>query len=198
MSELEALNMLLRLIGSSPVSSVDTNHPDVANAMACLTRNNKKAQKRGWWFNTSYNVMYSPDVAGNIIIPSQILSVLTTDVNIVKRGTKLYNNYTSSFTFSETVTVIREIRLLEWEDLPSCMQEFIVYTAGAEFVRDELEDPNKEASLKQDAGLAMIDIKTEELKSLEINQFHVNRIARARAGVRPARLSRFNRPLFGE
>jgi len=34
MNELETLNMLLRLIGSSPVNSLNTDHPDAANAKA--------------------------------------------------------------------------------------------------------------------------------------------------------------------
>ena len=52
MEKLEAVQMLLRAIGSSPVNSLNVAHPDVANALNSLERLRKSVQKRGWWFNT--------------------------------------------------------------------------------------------------------------------------------------------------
>ena len=51
MDELEAVNMLLRAIGSSPIVNIDVRHPDAANAIASLDRIRKRMQRRGWWFN---------------------------------------------------------------------------------------------------------------------------------------------------
>ena len=51
MLELDAINMMLRAIGSTPVNNVEIPQPDVANARRTLDRNRKSAQKRGWWFN---------------------------------------------------------------------------------------------------------------------------------------------------
>ena len=48
MEELEALNLLLRAIGSDPVNSLKTNQPDAANAIDTLNRYRKRVQKRGW------------------------------------------------------------------------------------------------------------------------------------------------------
>jgi hypothetical protein len=185
MDELEALNMLLRLIGSSPVNSLDTDHPDAANARATLTRVSRRIQRRGWWCNIDYNVTFSPDNTGQIKVPDTVSSFVAEDHHLVPRGNKLYNKLTNTYTFSSNVTARRIVRVLEWDEMPPLMQDYCAYFAGAEFVRDEIEDANKEASLQRSAASSLLDLKKQELEEGQYNIFSKSRVVQARAGTRP-------------
>lgn len=185
MTELEALNVLLRAIGSSPVNSLETPQPNVSNARATLTRNRRSVQKRGWWFNIDYNVLYYPNFNNEIILPQELLSCVICNPKIIKRGNKLYDSFNNSYKFKEAVEISRSVLALPWKELPESMQDHIAYLSAAEFVRDEIEDRSKEISFREDAGRMIIDVKKEDLEASQFNSFDKSRVLRARAGVRP-------------
>ncbi len=195
MDELETLNMLLRLIGSSAVNSLDTDHPDAANAKASMKRVSRRVQRRGWWFNIDYGVEYQPDSNGFINVPKEISSLVSTN-NIVTRGDRLYDKVANSYKFVAPVTATRTIRILDWDDMPEIAQEHTAYYAASEFVRDELEDPAKEQSLQQSAAAAVMDMKKQDLEESQHNIFQKGRVVRARSGVSP--YARGTRRFFGD
>lgn len=143
MKELDAINMMLRAIGSSPVNDIDTPHPDAANAKATLRRKSREAQKRGWWFNIDYNVLYYPNANNEIVFGQEILSTTINDSTLVKRGLKLYDSVNNTYRFTAPIEIFKCIRALPWDEIPESMQEHIQYLAAAEFVRDEIEDTAK-------------------------------------------------------
>lgn len=195
MDELEAMNMLLRAIGSSPVNSLETPHPDAANAKTTLNRIRRQAQKRGWWFNIDYNVVFTPDsTTGEIIIPSVMSKVVMENKQHQVRGGKLYNTQDQSYVFSSTMppTALRVQYIVPWEDMPQSLQEYCAYTAAAHFIRDELEDNAKTASFREEAGVAMLDVKKDDLEQGQYNIFDKKRVIRARVGVRPYALHNSN------
>ena len=186
MEKLEAVQMLLRAIGSSPVNSLNVAHPDVANALSSLERLRKSVQKRGWWFNTDYNVVFQAEVGtGEVGIPKEITKFIPAEATFVKRGRKVYNSQTQTFNIGTSVTALKTVRSLEWEDLPSSMQEYAAYLACAQFISDELEDTTKEEKYQKLAGIAKIDLDAEDLESIKVNVFHNARVMRARSGQTP-------------
>jgi len=190
MEELDALNLLLRAIGSDPVNSVSTQQPDAANAIDTLNRYRRRVQKRGWWCNIQYNVVFQ--VASNEIrIPKEYTSVIFDDLNLVKRGTRLFDKVKSTFQFTENVTARRTIYTLPWEEMPESMREVVAYMAASSFVRDEIEDVDKSSQLQTEAGMAMVDLKKEDLEHGQYNSFHKSRVYRARVGVRPYNLGAY-------
>ncbi len=196
MDELEALNMLLRLIGSSPVNSVDTNHPDAANARATLNRISRRVQRKGWWCNIDYNVTFQPNEEGVILVPDTISSFVAPDSGYTQRGGRLYDKRNNTYTFTACVIATRVIRVLEWDEMPDIMQEYAAYYASAEFIRDELEDPQKELSLQKSAASSLLDLKKQELEEGQYNIFSNSRIARSRGGVSP--YARNNKRFFND
>lgn len=194
MDELEAVQMLLRAIGSSPVTNLESAHPDVANARACLDRTRKSVQKRGWWYNIDYNVMYQPNNLGEIAIPTAITKFVADDVRYVKRGRKVYDAHKQTFKIDTNVTAIKTVRTLEWEDMPASVQEYAAYLGCAQFISDEIDDPTKQDKFQQLAGIAKIEVDAEDLDSTRVNVFNNNRIARARGGVLPYSLGTNLRP----
>ncbi len=185
MEELEAVQMLLRAIGSSPVNNLTVAHPDVANARACIDRLRKSVQKKGWWFNTDYNVIFQVDGLGEVSIPKEITKFIPAEATYVKRGRKVYNSQAQTFNIGGNVQALKIVRSLEWEDLPDSMQEYAAYLACAQFISDEIEDPNKEQKFEQLAGISRIDVEKEELESIQINVYNNARVRRARSGQTP-------------
>lgn len=195
MNELEALNMLLRLIGSSPVNNVDTPHPDAANAKTTLNRIRRQAQRREWWFNLDYNVTLEPDDRQEIILPETYSTVVFQDKNLIKRGKYVYNKITQSNKHTTSVLACRVCMVLDWDDMPEVVQEYCAYLAASHFVRDELEDPQKEADLEKSAAQVLIDVRKQDLAEGQYNMFGKARVVAARAGVQP--YQRNNKRFFG-
>ena len=189
MDELASMNMLLRAIGSSPVNSTDTNHPDAANAKTTLDRIRVASQKRGWWFNIDYDYELAP--AGDfdqIAVTDDIKKIVFLDTTLTKRSGRVYDKRNQTYAFTAPVCVKRSVRMVPWDDMPMSMQLYCAYLAAAEFVRDELEDKAKADSFRKDAGMHMFDIKKEDLESGQYNAFNKKRVSRARRGVRPIHL----------
>tara|TARA_R110002020_G_C16276849_1_gene771520 strand:+ start:959 stop:1564 length:606 start_codon:yes stop_codon:yes gene_type:complete len=186
MTELEALNMLLRAIGQRAVVDIDSTLPSAENARDTLNRIRGTAQGRGWWFNLDYNVVYTPDeVSGHIELPSQIRTVRTETSDIIKRGNKLYDRYNQTFIFTAPVCVVREQRTVDWDDMPADMQVYVAHRAAADFISDELEDAAKEERHNGLAGLALVEVKKQDLEANRYNVFNTPRVFMARRGQRP-------------
>lgn len=186
MDELEALNMLLRAIGSSPVTTLESPHPDAANARTTLSRVRRQAQKRGWWFNIDYFVAFTPDpITGEVRIPDTITKVVFGNTNLVRRGTKLYDKVNQTYVFSGQLIADRIQYVTPWDEMPESLKEYVAYVSAAHFVRDELEDEAKVASYREEAAVAMMDVKKEDLEQGQYNTFNKSRVRKARVGVRP-------------
>jgi hypothetical protein len=185
MTETEAVNVLLSNIGADKVNSLTLGHPDVDGARAVLLKACRRVQRSGWWFNRDYNITLRPEAVTKKINVSSYHEINITDQAVVKRGNYLYNRLTQSLMFEDNVVALTAIVYLPWDALPDTAQEVALYRAGAEFVRDELEDANKEASLNNEAALALIELKAEDMRVQGYNAFNKDHVNRARRGVRP-------------
>lgn len=196
MDELEAINVMLSNIGQSEVNSLTSGHPDVANARKTLDRARKRIQRPGWWFNREYELTITPEPVTGKLRVADLTEVEVRDYEIVQRGDYLYNRVTQSYVFTEAITLVTAIRYLDWDLLPDTAKDAALFRAAAEFVRDELEDPNKEAALREDESTAMVALKEEDLNVQKYNVFNKRHVANARLGVRPysSRTRRFGAP----
>lgn len=185
MDELEAMNMLLRLIGSSPVNSLDTPHPDAANAKTTLDRMRKQLQRKSWWFNSDYQVSLTPNSKGNIVLPDTYSSVVFVDDHYVQRGNEVYNKINQTNKHDGEVIAYLVVNVLDWEQLPKLAQDYCAYRAAGQFIRDELEDPNKTRELQEDAARTLIELNNQDLTENKYNMFNKSRVVKARMGVRP-------------
>jgi hypothetical protein len=194
MEELEALNLLLRAIGSSKVNSTVSTQPDVANAMATLNRYRRSAQKRGWWYNIDYNVSFTVNEDGTVRIPKEYTLVKFSCPDLVVRGTKLYDKNRQSYIFTGNRTIIadRTTYICPWDEMPLSLQEHVAYLANASFIEDEVEDTKRAEVQRHLAGIAMLDVKKEDLEQGQYNTFKKSRVVRARYGVRPYGISNNN------
>jgi hypothetical protein len=185
MDELEAMNLLLRAIGSAPVNSLETAHPDAVNARAWLDRIRKQSQLTGWWFNIDYCVAFQPQPDGFILIPSTISKVVFENQYLVNRGGKLYDNLNQTYSFAEQQLAERVQYMTPWDEMPVSLQFYTAYFAASRFIDDELEDMAKSQGFKEEAGAAGLLMKKDDLEQGRYNVFDKPRVRRARLGVRP-------------
>lgn len=186
MIELEAINTLLKAIGSQVVNSVNTEHPDVQNARRVIREVLVESQQRGWWFNTEYNVTLYPNVNREISVSSDVHSIQpSSGGDVVLRGKRLFNAVTNTYKFDCNVVCNTLIRIMVWEELPESLQSYIKYKAASSFVRDEIGDSVKSADFAEDAKRAWTQVLADDLESRPVNAMHSTNALKMRSGVRP-------------
>jgi hypothetical protein len=144
-SELDAVNYLLDVLGSTPVDSLDTLHPDLASCQTKLKVSSKFLQSPGLWYNQDISIVLTPDVTTKeIAIAPNTLKVNAAPYNdfVIQRGLKLYDSVNNTYQFECPVTV-DIIRLLDWDELPATVQDSIMFHAAKQVCDIDLEDEAK-------------------------------------------------------
>ena len=143
MTELEAVNTLLSVIGEAPVdklSDIVTNEiTDSALARRTLNEVSRDVQAEGWSWNTDQNVELAKTSIDEFVLPSNALSCLFSpnrypDKQYVVRGLKVYNRAKRTFAFGGDITspliVDHVISQLAWSEVPHAAQQYIVIRAA--------------------------------------------------------------------
>ena len=160
-SKLDAVNTMLGVIGEMPVNSLGSGTQRSANVVLAenvLDETSREIQSEGWYFNTEHKYKLSKDASTNrIILPLNTLRVDTevgkyTDIDIVQRGTSLYDrkNHTHKFDKDLEVSIIF---LLSFIEMPEQFRSYVAIRAARKFagrflasseiqgltIRDEIE-----------------------------------------------------------
>lgn len=186
MTELEAINDMLSLIGESPVASLDeaSRVADAQIAMQILRRENRDVQTRGWDWNTEEDFPLSPDIDGNIILPRNTISVDPSDPDLdyVMRDGKLWDRTNKTFKIGKRVTVTIKL-LLPFDHLPEAARRYISAAAGRKFENRTIGDGNSHQINEMDVLKAWAILLQEECDNSESNVLQsttVRRIAHGR------------------
>lgn len=184
-TQLEVLNHMLNTIGETPVSSPDSNHPSALSATVTLNRVNKEFQKKGWWFNTEYDLTLSPDINGHILIPTGTLYIDPIDVRsrLARRNGKLYDPVNHTYVIGEAV-VVDAVLQLEIEDLPESAASYLMHKAAYDFYVNDDGDETKSNRLEKRVDKAWGELRQEELKAADINANNRPMTARLRIRMR--------------
>ena len=136
MTELDAVNAMLRSIMEAPVDTlISVTAPDAGAALAQLRDTSKAVQLIGWNWNTDEEFTLTPDINGFLVLPANALKVIPPDdqvLQVTQRGLKLYDrlNHTYAFTAPMNVALISG---LNFEELPEAARQFIMFTATTRF-----------------------------------------------------------------
>lgn len=155
MTQLDAVNLALSLIGQTPVSTLGSGE----NALTTMAENilaevDRESQAQGWWFNSETAVVYTPNASDEIELGTDIFHVDSSlggssrtgrtigraNDDFVKRGRKLYNLKDQTFTFTSDVD-LDIIKYLEWNDLPTLFRNYVAKKTGRLLVTRYLADP---------------------------------------------------------
>ena len=138
-TKLEAVNIMISVIGESPVNTLGgTSVPvTVVQANAVLTETNKAIQSEGWHFNTEYDYPLVPDSIGKITLPPSTLKIdldptISTDSDPVQRGLKLYDRKKHTEVWTKELKSIITFEL-DFEELPEQFRHYITVKAARIF-----------------------------------------------------------------
>ena len=134
-STLDAINMMLSIIGESPVNTVDdTGVVDAALAKQLLDETNREVQSKGWHWNTDKGYPLPANVDGEIILPSNTLKVDSVNVaeDFVQRGSRLWDRRHHTYEIDRTI-LVDITRLLDFEEIPEVARAYISVRAGRKF-----------------------------------------------------------------
>ena len=139
-TKLKAVNIMISVIGESPVNTLSgTSVPvTVTQAVHALEETSKALQSEGWHFNTEYDYPLVPDsVTSRITLPVNTLKVdldpeIYTDSDPVQRGLKLYDRKNHRDTWTKDLKAIITFEL-DFEELPEQFRHYIAVKSARIF-----------------------------------------------------------------
>ena len=175
MTELDAINIMLSVIGEAPISSLDAEGlADVAIAKSTLKEVSRVFQTKGWHFNTEYDYPIAADQSGYCVLPSNTLKVDTYGrhayKDYVQRGTKLYDRKNHTYNIGET-TYVEIVFFLDFIELPQSARTYVAYKAAEEFQKRTRGDEELDNFTKQTMVEAWADTVSEECRASDANVF---------------------------
>lgn len=173
LTELEAINEILATSSESPVSTLEDNEViDASLAMNTLRATSVEVQSLGWNFNSEDAVSITPNLAGEVILPPNVLKVDTSgesgNINAVQRGLRLYNKTDRTYIFDGPVTVDWVLGL-DFEELPSTARLFITIRAARKYQDRYFGDQSTHSYSAQDEQIARANMVQEEMDSNDAN-----------------------------
>lgn len=136
-TELAAINEMLRIIGEPPVNSVsDPDVTEAAIARHLLHNASREIQSLGLDCNSEEHYKLYPDDDGNIFITSNVIKADATNPNrnVTFRGLKAYDKDNNTYTFTETYLECDIVWFLAWDQLPQHVRQYIMVKAGRQFI----------------------------------------------------------------
>ena len=143
MTELEAINTLLGVIGEAPIdrlSDISTNEiTDSALARRTLHEVSRDVQAEGWSWNTEQGVALQKDLQNQFPLdPATLAAVFSPnrypDNRYVARGDRVYDRYERRFDFGEGMTgpliLDRLVVQLPWDQVPHAAQQYMTIRAA--------------------------------------------------------------------
>lgn len=193
LTEIEIINAMLASTGTAPLTSNDTSHPFYIKARNKLTYVNRQIQAKGWWFNRTH-ITLPPNVSGEVILPSNTLHAdpVDTTLDLVVRAGKLYDLANRTHVISKDVEIVF-VELVDIEDLPPTVGEYLMARAVYEFYRDEDGNQPKLGTYNQARIDAFVLFKGEHLRNADVNYFRGTSHAQISRGVRGRRFPPYHR-----
>ncbi len=168
MTELNAVNLILRNMGETPVNSLSGVLPlEASQAHETLIEVSEDVQTRGWYFNTE-TYRLSPDNNGFIKLPPSTLSVQSVgasrSIRVTKRSGRLYrlDPFNTGFTF-EGPMELQLVLGLEFDDLPASARRYVSLRAARVAQVREAGDEMSYQDDGQDETRAWAELFAEQL-----------------------------------
>lgn len=132
LTKLAAVNIIISNIGQAPVTQIDNDNPMVIMAANVLDEVTNSLQSEGWTFNSEKAYPFTPDSAGNIVIPDNVLqldSEYRSTIDVVKRQGKLYDKRNHTFTFTSQID-LDVVWLVDFDDMPDAFKNYAAMRAA--------------------------------------------------------------------
>jgi len=174
LTELEAVNYMLSVIGEQPVNSLDdAGITEASLARTVLHHTSREVQAQGLNCNSDKEYPLTPDINGIINLPLNYLSVDASDINlqVSPRGKRLYDKTNHTFTFDKDVPV-DIVFFLAFEDLPTHVSHYVTIKAARKFAVNVLGSGTLDDLNTDDETSAKILFESIELRNNDFNIFN--------------------------
>lgn len=167
-TELEAINILLAAIGTSPVNNLNTANTDAVMAKNYINNALKEIQTEKWYFNTEENYQLTPDINSEIHLADNIINIdsigrFGENTNLIPRGKKLYDRLNHTYKIPQPITA-NIILCLEFDELPETAIQYIIAKAARKYQEELLGDPSLRTWTKEDEATARGRLIDEDLR----------------------------------
>jgi len=190
LTELEAVNGILRMLGRKPVNSLLAADltADAAFALQELRQVNRQVQNQGWFFNSERSVKLTKDGSNRVPLTADVVRVDNAEragprmfgVDIIMRGRDdglmyLYDKNADSqnldpFDFSRLSEVrVDLVRLFDFEKTPDSFRHYVQVRAGRNVQARIVGDPALYRFSLDDEARALQVLQKEELDSSDAN-----------------------------
>jgi len=184
-SKLEAVNTMIGVIGESPINSISGSSlpVSVVTALNVLDEVSKEVQSEGWHYNTEHEYPLVRDTSNKFNLPSNTLKIDVpidkyTDIDLVQRGSTLYDRKNHTDVFSEDLDVSITFELT-FEELPQQFRNYITIRAARKFANRFLGSPEIESFTLRDeinAKATAIDSDSENADRNIFDNYDVLRV----------------------
>ena len=187
-TELEAINVMLSAVGSSPVNSLGSPlGAETAIAKNILTETRREVLSSGWAFNTDRKLEMTADTSNQVQIPENILRIDGSDgynsnLDLVQRSGYLYDKKSHTNVLTVSTVTVDVTYLLPFVDIPEVARRYVMIRAARVFA-DRIVGYNHQHSFSiADEWQAMSDLKEYEGETGDFNMltdsWDVHRIIR--------------------
>ena len=173
-TELQAINIMLSVIGEAPVNSITgTTSVDVSTAKNLLDETSMSVQSQGWHFNTHENYKnLALDQDSKIPLPSNCVKADASKnfryINVTLRNGFLYNLETHTDVFT-TVPEVDLVLVQQFEKLPEYARQYITQKASRRFASRFLGDAQIVQLIGQDENEALMAFHQADSKETDVN-----------------------------
>ena len=132
---LEAVNRVLQMLGEAPVNSLNGQFGLAQQAQDTINDVSRKIQSEGWSFNTDFKRLLQRDaVTLEISVGTNVSRVRVDlysypDIDVVQRGSRLYDRRAGSYQFTEDLYA-DVTHILEWDEVPEYAHQYFAIKAG--------------------------------------------------------------------
>lgn len=185
-TELDAINTMLTTIGESPVNSISASTADTRIAQLILQEVDRATQIKGWNWNTEKEVTLTPNVStleitlANNVVRVSIDKRNYTSIDVVQRGTRLYDKKNKTFQFNSTIDA-EVVYLLPFTDLPEQARYYIVVRSARLFQQRMIGDSTGSAFSAEEETTAYMALQDSEDETANHNIFDQYDVAKVTA-----------------
>lgn len=169
-TEIDAINRMLRYIGELPVPSAVTidslpEGHEAVYARTILEETSREEQEEKWWFNT-FDIKLVPDNQGYLLLPNNVVAY--EGIDAFQEGGLLYDRESQSPIWNgpQDITVRYEIT---FDNLPDVFRTYVVLVAARHLHTYLNGDETTQAELEQKISLQRVKVEREHLKQKKFN-----------------------------
>lgn len=173
---LEAVNILLAVIGEQPVNTLETQQiVEASMAERTLLEFHKEGQVNGWSWNSEQAYEFAKDSNNEIVVPTNVVSWATDAYEwagrFQLRGQRVYDRLNRTYSLGSDVESLKAdvVFLLSWDESPEAFNRWVTIRSARVFSGRVLGDSSSFKYTAMDEQAALTALQSVELDQLQAN-----------------------------